>query len=272
MANKKFSELTALPSFSDASIMCIVKDNTSYKATIGNLADYWGIDVFELPKGYDSIVFEWKNVSTVTVLFSGSCKSDDGTKDYNIPSNEDISFALNLAYGESENASTLYYLWIGLNSESLQEIVISENDSTVPNESGEATQLTKAHRLRGCIYNNASSDIVLFLMQDGLYQYQVTAQCAGADAFEVYDAAMSTTFVDVPCGSFVPLGTQWVKVSIHTVGAGKHSYRRNGDTHDGILAITIYDEYIAPVDSDLIYEAKNSGGQTTRIALTGFLF
>lgn len=284
MANKKFSELTTLPSFSDASLICVAKDSTSYKATILSLADYFGIDVFELPKKYDSILYEYKLATTVTVKAGGSCKSDDGTKNYYIASNEDISFISNLAYGESEAASTLYYLWIGTNAAEEDEIVISENDTTPPNESGESTTLTKSHRLRGCIYNNDISNILPFLMTQEFYYYNISMDLAGSDPTEVLDVTLTAaTWTDVDCSSFVPKGTVFAILSAYlTLTANDLELlgRQDGTSHNGFIVIGSKGSNLAryiwnssqlyPLDAG-IAEIKSTVAAATKISVFGFL-
>lgn len=223
-------------------------------------------------KGYDTVLYSYKNTSTVTIAADGQCTSDDGEVFYTISAAEDVDFTNNIANGESESASTLYYLWIGTNSSSQQEIVISINPTTVPNEHASATQLTHAHRLRGCVYNDGSSNLVAFEMTQDEVNYRQAAECGGSDPFEVLDATVSTTPTDVDCSAFIPAGTKVVTIAYCLSVAYPHFWRKNGDTHNGISCCSnsFRGWYNPVVDANGIFECVNGGSATTRISLIGF--
>lgn len=225
-------------------------------------------------KGYDTIIYSYKNASTITVAADGQCTSDDGTVFYSIDAAEDVDFINNLANGESESASTLYYLWIGTNSSDQQEIVISANPTTVPNEHANAIPLSNAHRLRGCIYNDSSSNILSFYIVREWYIYDVDMLCAGSDTLEVFDATLGTSFVDVDCSAFIPQGTRLIAVeTIPSSGCSLYFRGKGSSITSGQQLKThnySHQPLYFPVDASGIFQCRQSTSATARISVWGF--
>jgi len=236
-------------------------------------------------KGYDSVVYEYKDAATVTLQASGQFTSSDSTAFYTIAANTDCGFAANLSsdVGGGEASSTLYYIWGGEDSGGDLEFWISDSATVMPSE------LVKGKRLRGAIYNDGSSNILLFIMTQESYLYNVAIAVAGSDATEVLDATVSpSAWTEIDWSSFVPPGIEsvegicyWYQNSVYTVDTGFY-IRREGETHNGFLVTQSLGpssgqcKQLVPfvLDSDLKCEVKykNNTSQTARVSALRYYF
>lgn len=239
-------------------------------------------------RGYDSVIFEYKDAATITIKANGQFVNDDNDEIYTVTADTDVSFTSNLSSDVSggEAASTLYYVWGGEDGNGDLEFWITDSPTVMPSE------LVKGKRLRGAIYNDGSSNILPFVMTQKDYRYNTTIIMDGSDTTEVYDAALGTTFTDIDCSAFVPASVSVVDIGAILSLAGtssvafSHYHRVNGSGHNGIQVLYAREQvdsggavtavavgvYQAFVDESGIYEAKNNASVTTKLSVVGYHF
>jgi hypothetical protein len=220
-------------------------------------------------RGYDSVLYEYKDAGTVTILADGQFVNDDNDAIYLVEEDTDVSFGSNLSadVGGGEASSTLYYIWGGEDDNGDLEFWITDSPDTMPSE------LTKGKRLRGAIYNDGSSNILPFYLASDWYVYDTDINVAGSDTTEVFDATLGTSFIDIDCSAFVPQGIRAVLLVLDPQ-AGV-SFRPNGSANATGACLAWQDSgekhpQICFVDDDGIVEAKQSSSTGVCISVLGF--
>jgi len=217
-------------------------------------------------KGYDTVVYEYKDAATVTLQAGGQFTSSDSTAFYVLAANTDCGFGANLSsdVGGGEAASTLYYIWGGEDSGGSLEFWITDSATVMPSE------LVKGKRLRGCICNDASSNILPFSINSNWYFYDVTIDCGGSDVTEVHDGT-AATWTDIDCSDFVPQGKREIYFNRNAPSNTINYIREKGSSTDGIKISGVYanlDPEFFIVNDNGIFQFKSN--QSHRIAIIGF--
>lgn len=220
--------------------------------------------------GYDTVLYVYKNASTVTVQAGGQFVSDDELAFYTVASNTDVSMASNLsADAGSEAANTLYYIWGGEDALDNFEFWITDSPTVMPSE------LVRGKCLRGAIRNDNSSDLVPFFMLQQAYMYDCDVVAAGSDVTEVLDASVSTTFVDVASSGFIPSGIQIGIFSISDSASTVAYIRAKGAsaTTGSKLPASVYHSHVIIVmNTSREFQIKlDSGSGTVRVSVVGYL-
>lgn len=221
----------------------------------------------------DSVLYVYKNTTTITLNAGGIFGNSDGSRLYEIESAVDVSTSTDLTAADTLTAGVFYYIWGGEEAGGSQIYVLSDDSAVMPSE------LTKGRCLRGGISiwdNGGTEEITPFNFDGRFYEYSVTAIGASGEQNSVFSGTLTTTFLDVDCSALVPAGCQRVRciANCGTNNTSHHFYRCNGASHSGIQHGNLHYSYVEPynafVDTAGVYEAKNSASVTTYITLIGF--
>lgn len=190
----------------------------------------------------NTIRYEWVSNGEISI-FAGGVISD-GTITYEIESDTSVTFA-DLDTG-SEEASKLYYIWIGLVTD-VQTVKLSLSATT-------PTGLTDPLKLRGAIRNNASSNIVFFLMSDSVMHYGVDVNFNANDETGK-SLSVSTSFVDIDISAFVPQGTRLTVYAFSNGGNLYYDRLKGSSASSGVSLFAMTIRQIM-VDSSGVFQAK----------------
>jgi hypothetical protein len=214
----------------------------------------------------------WMWLDGFTLLANGQALSTDATVVYMVATDTTVSLLANLPSGSAEASSTKYRLWVGQNNAGTTEYVLSSSESAAPNQIGTASALLHPRLLRGCVRNDTSSNIIQFIMSQTHYEYMSQILCAGSDTTEVFDASLTTTWLDCNCSAFVPAGMRQIEVLQYAGGAIHYVRQKGGSATDGHKVSAVIDQgYTVICDADGFYQVKNSSSTVTKISLRSFV-
>lgn len=181
---------------------------------------------------------------------------------------ETLALHLSELLDGTESANTLYFLYLEEETDGTLTWFFSSS-ATVP----AGHDAAKTLRLRCPVWNNASSNIQGFNVVNGWYFYDVDIACAGSDATEVQDGAVTTATTDVTCSGFVPTGSRLVSVVTTLVTATSHFVQVKGSSAWTKVALFVANgflEYRAVLNDSGVFSVKNGLSSVTRISVRGF--
>lgn len=198
----------------------------------------------------------WKDTATITVKAGNySVQGQPITIENDI----DVTFA-NLDTG-SEQASKFYHLWIEKDDPTTFKLSLS---GTSP------TGMTSPLLIEGGIANNAASNIIEFVKSetDMFYSVGVTAQ--GSDETEIYDASLSTSFVDFDCSKLVPYGKRMARFFFANGGNSNKARVKGSTATYGLLPGVLFDYEIMVDDNGLYQRGLTATTATHRESVIGY--
>lgn len=200
--------------------------------------------------------YEWKDNATITVK-AGSYSVQG--QPIVIENNIDVTFT-NLDTG-SEQASKFYHLWIEKEDPTAIKLSLS---GTSP------TGMTNPLLIEGGISNNASSNITKFVKSEQDMMYDVDVALGGSDETEIYDASLSTSFVDIDASKFIPYGKRLVRCMFANGGNASKMRVKGSSVSSGILPGSMFIYEIMVNDSGVFQRALTAATATHRESVLGY--
>jgi hypothetical protein len=233
----------------------------------GNVDPFW----FPFGDDIDTVLYEPDSgdATKFNILPGGEFTAHDGSL-YRVE--EEISLDINTDWtaDNSLTASTFAYIWGGEDSSGDLLFVPSHDADELPSE------LVKGRRLRWGIYIDGSSNIQSFYIQGDWYWFDSDAEVAGSDAFEVYDATLTSTFTSLDCSAFIPEGARKVHLLLYEAANGALYCRPSGSNiSTGILVWNTPNNgekilLSLPLSATGTIDIRYNASVTVRITVLGF--